>query len=166
MSRTSIPRHRACRRLGVSVCGAVNCTLLRRPNPPGQHGASAQRAKISVYGLQLKETQKLRLYYGVSKKQFRNYFEKATSSRQQTNEKLVQSLETRLDNMVYRMGFTGSLRAARQMVVHRHILLNGKNVNKPGCVVKPGDKIELREKSKKIQTYVDWFKFFHDFPSE
>lgn len=151
---------KTCRRLGVCVF-KFRCTgVLNRPNPPGQHGGS-QRAKTSIYGMQLKETQKLRHYYGISTKQFRNYFKNASRSKQQTNEKLIQSLETRLDNMVYRMGFAGSLRSARQMVVHRHLLVNGKNVNKPGYVVKPEDKIELRKKSKEIQNYQDWFKFYY-----
>ena len=81
-------------------------------------------------------------------------------SRMQTNIALVQQLETRLDNMVYRMGFAGTLRAARQMVVHRHLMVNGKSVNKPGYQVNPGDVVQLRDKSKKIERYKDWFNFF------
>lgn len=159
MSRKSIPRHRVCRRLGVSVCGAVNCPLGRRPTPPGQHGAS-RRQKDTPYGLQLKETQKLRAYYGISAKQLRRYFTEAATSKEQTNIALIQKLERRLDSMTYRMGFACSLRAARQMVVHRHMLVNGKNVNKPGYQLQPGDTIELRPKSQKIERYVDWFKFY------
>ena len=159
MSRKSIPRHRVCRRLGVSVCGAVNCPLGRRPTPPGQHGA-ARRQKDTPYGLQLKETQKLRAYYGISAKQLRRYFSEAAAAKEQTNIALVQKLECRLDSMSYRMGFACSLRAARQIVVHRHLLVNGKNVNKPGYQLKPGDTVELRPKSQKIERYVDWFKFY------
>ena len=81
-------------------------------------------------------------------------------SKMQTNIALVQQLETRLDNMVYRMGFAGTLRAARQIVVHRHLMVNGKSVNKPGYQVKPGDVVQLRDKSKKIERYKDWFNFF------
>lgn len=164
MSRKSIPRHRICRRLGVSVCGAVNCPLGKRPNPPGQHGGG-RRPKETQYGLQLKETQKLRGYYGISAKQLRRYYTEAANSKNQTNVELVQKLERRLDSVVYRIGFTCSLRASRQMVVHRHIMVNGKNVNKPGYLVKPGDVIQLREKSQKIEKYVDWFKFYdHKIP--
>ncbi len=159
MSRKSIPRHRTCRRLGVSVCGAVNCPLGRRPTPPGQHGAM-RRAKDTQYAQQLKETQKLRAYYGVSSKQLRRYYAEAATSKEQTNIALVQKLECRLDNMVYRMGFTCSLRAARQMVVHRHLMVNGKNVNKPSYHLKPGDTVELRGKSQKIERYTEWFKFY------
>ncbi len=159
MSRKSIPHHRACRRLGVSVCGAVNCPLGRRPTPPGQHGAS-RRQKDSQFGLQLKETQKLRAYYGISAKQLRRYYSEAASSREQTNVILIQKLECRLDSMVYRMGFTCSLRAARQMVVHRHLLVNGKSVNKPGFQIKPDDTIQLRPKSQKVERYVEWFRFY------
>lgn len=154
-------RCKICRRLGVCVfkfrCGGV----IRRPNPPGQHGSgAARRQKVTPYGLQLKETQKLRYYYGISSKQLRRYYREASSSKQQTNIALVQKLETRFDNMVYRMGFAGSLPAARQMVVHRHLLVNGKSVNKPGFQVKPGDEIQLRAKSQKIETYKEWFKFY------
>ena len=164
MSRKSIPRHRACRRLGVSVCGAVNCPLGRRPAPPGQHGAM-RRQKDSQYGLQLKETQKLRAYYGISAKQLRRYFKEAASSQEQTNVSLVQRLESRFDNMTYRMGFACSLRAARQIVAHRHLLVNGKNVNKPSYQLRPGDTIQLRPKSQKIERYVEWFKFYdHKLP--
>ncbi len=159
MSEKLQARCKVCRRLGTCVfkfrCGGV----LKRPNPPGQHGG-ARRAKETQYGLQLKETQKLRFYYGVSGKQFLRYYKEAAASSHQTNVILVQKLETRLDNMVYRMGFAGSLRAARQMVVHRHLLVNGKNVNKPAYQLRPGDEIKLREKSAKIENYRDWFKFY------
>lgn len=159
MSEKMQARCKICRRLGVCVfkfrCGGI----LRRPNPPGQHGGN-RRAKDTQYGLQLKETQKLRFYYGLSGKQFRRYYKEASASRQQTNVYLVQKMETRLDNMVYRMGFAGSVRAARQMVVHRHILVNGKNINKPAYQIKEGDTIQLRDKSQKVKTYQDWFKFY------
>ncbi|MBF0288740.1 MAG: 30S ribosomal protein S4 [SAR324 cluster bacterium] len=159
MSRKSIPRHRICRRLGVSVCGAVNCPLGRRPTPPGQHGAM-RRSKDTQYALQLKETQKLRAYYGVSSKQLRRYYAEAATSKEQTNIALVQKMECRLDNMAYRMGFACSLRSARQLVVHRHLMVNGKNVNKPSYQLKSGDTVQLREKSQKIERYTEWFKFY------
>ncbi|MBF0352378.1 MAG: 30S ribosomal protein S4 [SAR324 cluster bacterium] len=152
--------HKSCRRFGISVCGSVNCPLGRRNVAPGQHGASKQRSKPSAYGLQLTETQKLKTYYGISDNQLRIYYTKASKTKQQTNIALVQALETRLDNMVYRMGFASTLRAARQMVVHRHLLVNGKNVNKPGYAIQVGDTIQLREKSKGIERYKEWFQFF------
>ena len=154
-------KHKVCRALGVNIIGSPSAalTLSQRPNRPGQHGAN-RRQKISPYGLQLQETQKLKYFYGVSKKQLRRYFERASASKQQTNIAMVQIMESRLDNMVYRMGFSGTLRAARQMVVHCHIMVNGKKAGKPGMEIKAGDVISLREKSKKIENYKNWFGFF------
>ena len=147
--------------MGVNLIGTPSAalTLSRRPNRPGQHGGGRQ-AKISPFGQQLKETQKLKAFYGISSKQLRRYYEHAAKVRKQTNVALVQSLETRLDNMVYRIGFAGTLRAARQMVVHCHITVNDRKVNKPGFQVKPGDSIQLREKSQNVDRYKDWFNFF------
>ena len=153
-----------CRRLGVSLCGSRSCAFLKRPQPPGEHGESKQ-SKDTPYGVQLKESQKLRFYYGISAKQFRRYYGMASKSKRQTNVYLIQMLETRLDNMVYRLGFTGTLASARQMVTHRHILVNGKNVNKPSYRVNVGDVVQLREKSQKIERYQEWFHFFkNDIP--
>ena len=161
MPGKSTIKHKTCRALGVNLIGSPRAalTLSKRPNRPGQHGAN-RRQKISPFGEQLQETQKLKYFYGVSAKQLRRYYKKASMSRMQTNIALVQQLETRLDNMVYRMGFAGTLRAARQMVVHRHLMVNGKSVNKPGYQVNPGDVVQLRDKSKKIERYKDWFNFF------
>ena len=161
MPGKSTIKHKVCRALGVNLIGTPSAalTLSRRPNRPGQHGGGRQ-AKISPFGLQLRETQKLKAFYGISSKQLRRYYEHAAKVRKQTNVALVQSLETRLDNMVYRMGFAGTLRAARQMVVHCHITVNDRKVNKPGFQVKPGDSIQLREKSQKVDRYKDWFNFF------
>jgi len=161
MPGKSTIKHKVCRALGINVIGSPSAalTLSRRPNRPGQHGASRQ-AKISPFGQQLRETQKLKAFYGISSKQLRRYYDKAARGRVQTNVALVQTLETRLDNMVFRMGFAGTLRAARQMVVHCHITVNGKKVNKPGYQIKPSDIVQLREKSQKIDRYKDWFNFF------
>jgi small subunit ribosomal protein S4 len=150
-----------CRALGVNLIGTPNValTLNRRPNRPGQHGA-ARRGKLSPYALQLMETQKLKHFYGVTAKQLRRYYERASKSREQTNVMMVQLMERRLDNMVYRMGFTPTLRAARQMVVHRHILVNGKNVNKPSMELRAGDVVQLREKSRSVERYKDWFELY------
>lgn len=148
-----------CRALGVNLIGTPSAalTLQRRPNRPGQHGAS-RRGKLSPYAMQLMETQKLKHYYGVTAKQLKRYYDRAAKSREQTNVMMVQLLESRLDNMVYRMGFTPTLRAARQMVVHRHILVNGHNVNKPSYELRVGDVVTLRDKSKSVERYKDWFE--------
>ncbi len=161
MPGKSTIKHKACRALGVNIIGSPSAalTLSRRPNRPGQHGAN-RRQKVSPFGLQLQETQKLKLFYGISKKQLRRYYDRASRSKVQTNIALIQIMETRLDNMVYRMGFAGTLRASRQMVVHGHILLNGKKAAKPGLEVRPGDVVTLREKSKGVETYKNWFGFF------
>lgn len=162
MSRKSIPHHKICRRVGTSVCGAVNCPLARRANPPGQHGGNKQRQKLTAYASQLVETQKLRGYYGLSAKQMLRYYREAAKSKVQTNVHMIEKMETRLDSITYRLGFAPSLRAARQMVVHRHIMVNGKNVNKPGYQLKVGDEVSMREKSQKIERYTEWFKFYNN----
>ena len=156
--KTKIKR-KTCRALGINLIGTPNAalTLSRRPNRPGQHGAN-RRAKISPFGLQLQETQKLKYYYGISSKQLLRYYKRATASAKQTNVLMIQTMETRLDNMVYRMGFAPTLRAARQMVVHRHMLVNGKNVNKPSYELRPGDILQLREKSQKVERYKEWYE--------
>ena len=161
MPGKSTIKHKVCRALGVNLIGSPSAalTLSRRPNRPGQHGASRQ-SKISPFGQQLKETQKLKAFYGIGSKQLRRYYEKAARVRKQTNVALVQTLETRLDNMTYRMGFAGTLRASRQMVVHCHLTVNGKKVNKPGYQLSPGDVVQLREKSQKVERYKDWYNFF------
>ena len=148
-----------CRSLGVNLIGTPSAalTLQRRPNRPGQHGAG-RRAKLSPFAMQLMETQKLKHYYGVTAKQLKRYYDRASKSKEQTNVFMVQLLERRLDNMVYRMGFSPTLRAARQMVVHRHILVNGKNVNKPSFEVRVGDEITMRDRSKGIEKYKEWFE--------
>jgi len=161
MAGKSTIKNKLCRALGVNLIGSPSAalTLSRRPNRPGQHGVGRQ-IKMSPYGQQLKETQKLKAFYGIRSKQMRRYYEKAARMRKQTNVALVQTLETRLDNIAYRMGFAGTLRAARQMIVHCHITVNGKKVNKPGYQLNPGDIVQLREKSMKIDRYKDWYNFF------
>ena len=120
--------------------------LEKRPFPPGQHGQ--RRTKISEYGLQLREKQKAKYFYGVSEKQFRKYFKKAASSEGNTGSNLITSIEQRLDNVVYRMGFATTRANARQFTTHGHILVDGKKVDIPSYVVRPGQKIEVKEKSK------------------
>ncbi len=123
--------------------------LMRRPQPPGQHGAGHRAGKMSDYGLQLREKQKARFMYGVSEKQFRRFFANASKKKGNTGTNLVQMLEQRLDNVVYRLGFASTRRFARQLVNHGHILVDGKKVDIPSFLVQPESVISVREKSKK-----------------
>ncbi len=154
MGRYTGPKWRIARRLGVNIYVGEEKTqkgksvLDRRPYAPGQHGRS--RRKISYYGRQLMEKQKVKYYYGVRERQFRRFYEMAERMRGQTGENLLKLLESRLDNVVYRLGFGKSHRHARQLVVHGHILVNGKKVDRPSYLVKPGDVIEVKEKSRDI----------------
>ena len=116
---------------------------------PGQHGATARKGKLSDYATQLREKQKVKRIYGLLERQFRNYYKKASTKKGNTGENLLQLLETRLDNVVYRMGFAITRPSARQLVSHRGVLVNGKSVNLPSYQVKAGDAIELSEKAQK-----------------
>ena len=140
---------RICRREGAKLyfkgtrCYTKKCSFERRPTPPGQHGV--RRRKVGEYGLQLREKQKVRKTYGVLERQFRNYFIDADSRPGVTGENLLRSLETRLDNVVYRMGFAPSRPSARQLVVHGHFSVNGRPTNIPSMRLRPGDRVEVRE---------------------
>jgi small subunit ribosomal protein S4 len=127
-------------------CYTDKCAIVRRSYPPGQHGQA--RIKQSEYSLQLRENQKIRRLYGVLERQFRGYFEKAERMKGITGDNLLQLLERRLDNVVQRMGFAGSKKEARQLVRHGHLLVNGRRVNIPSFLLKAGDVVELREKSR------------------
>lgn len=129
-------------------CYTESCAFDRRQYAPGQHGQG--RTKYSSYGEQLREKQKVKRLYGVLERQFRNYFHKAARQRGVTGENLIVLLESRLDNMVYRMGFAESRSEARQLVRHGHFLVNGKKADIPSALVRPGDVISLREKSRSI----------------
>ena len=129
-------------------CYSDKCAIDRRPYAPGQHGKS--RREFSEYGNQLREKQKVKRIYGVLERQFRNYFKKAERKKGITGENLLILLERRLDNAVYRLGFANSRNEARQLVKHSHFLVNGKRVNIPSYPIKPGDAIQLRDKSKNI----------------
>lgn len=152
MARYTGPVEKLERRLGVSLALkgerrlAGKSALEKRPYAPGQHGQ--RRAKISEYGLQLREKQKAKFMYGVSEKQFRRLFQEAARREGNTGALLVQLLEQRLDNVVYRMGFATTRRFARQLVTHGHILVNGKRVDIPSYRVEPGSKVEVAEKFK------------------
>jgi len=143
-----------CRREGVKLylkgdrCYTDKCAVDKRKSAPGQHGA--RRAKLSDYGNQLREKQKLRRVYGILEKQFRGLFEKASVKKGKTGELLLQGLELRLDSVVYRLGLASSRNAARQIVRHNHILVNGKRLNIPSAVLKVGDKVTLVEGSRNM----------------
>ncbi len=149
------PRCKICRRQGVKLflkgmrCSTDKCAFERRPYGPGQHG-QRRRRKPSDYGIQLKEKQKAKRLYGVLEKQFRNYYAEADRQRGITGENLVRLLERRLDNIVYRLGFAFSRSAARELVRHGHIQVNGRKVNIPSYLVKTGDEVLVREKSQSI----------------
>lgn len=132
-------------------CFTDKCSLKRRNYPPGQHGQG--RSKVSDYGVQLREKQKVRRIYGILEKQFRGYFERADRMKGVTGENLLCLLESRLDNVVYRLGFTATRNEARLLVRHGHFQLNGRKANIPSIQVKPGAVIELREKSRKIAAF-------------
>jgi small subunit ribosomal protein S4 len=129
-------------------CLSEKCSFTRRPYPPGQHGQG--RIKMSEYGLRLREKQKVRRIYGVLEAQFRRYFSEATRKKGRTGEEMISLLERRLDSVVLRLGFAVTRAAARQLIKHNHVLVNGKRLNIPSFVTKTGDKIEIREASRKI----------------
>jgi len=152
MARFTGPKAKVCRRFGENIFGPAKYDkiLNKRKFPPGQHGKT-QRRKISDYGLHLKEKQKLRYTYCLLEKQFRNYFFKAAKMTGVTGDILLQILERRLDNVVYRLGFAVTRMQARQFVNHGHIRVNGKKVDIPSFLVKAGDTVEVREKSRSIK---------------
>ena len=148
MARYTGPKTRIARKFGEAIFGADK-VLSKKNYPPGQHGNSRKR-KTSEYGIQLREKQKAKYTYGVLEKQFRNLFEKASRSKGITGEVLLQFLEARLDNVVFRLGIAPTRAAARQLVSHRHITVDGQVVNIPSYSVKPGQIIGVREKSKSL----------------
>ncbi|MFN3820799.1 MAG: 30S ribosomal protein S4 [bacterium] len=146
------PVCRLCRREGEKLmlkgdrCSSPSCSLERRNYPPGQHGRN-RRLKISNYGIQLREKQKIRRIYGLSETQFHNLYEKAVRERGVSGENLLARLESRLDTVVYRLGMVPSMRTARQLVSHNHFEINGRPVNIPSYSLKPGDVVRLRDNS-------------------
>ena len=152
MARYTGPACKLCRREGKKLylkgerCTSGKCALDRRSTAPGQHGAA--KKKMGEYGLQLREKQTTKRYYGVLEKQFKNYYEEAARKEGMTGENLLVLLERRLDNTVYRMGLAESHKEARQLVLHAHFTLNGKKVDIPSLLVKPGDVIAVKEASK------------------
>ena len=149
MARYTGPKTKIARRFGEPIFGPDKI-LAKRNFPPGQHGNNKRR-KTSEYGVMLAEKQKAKYTYGVLERQFRNLFDHAARKNGITGVILLQSLESRLDNVVYRLGIAPTRAAARQLVSHKHLVLNGKVVNIPSCAVKPGDVVGVREKSKSLE---------------
>lgn len=152
MARYTGPSCRQCRREGQKLflkgdrCYSPKCALEKRAYAPGQHG-QGRRVKVTEYGLQLREKQKAKRFYGLMEAQFRNYFDKAVKRKGLTGENLLIMLETRMDNVVFRMGLASSRKEARQLVTHNHFTVNGKKVNIPSYQVSAGDVIKVKEKS-------------------
>lgn len=155
MARYLGPVCKLCRRESMKLylkgdrCSTEKCAVTRRPYPPGQHGQG--RIKLSEYGLRLREKQKMRRIYGLLERQFHNTYKKALRVKGVTGENLLRLLERRLDNIVYRLGFAPSRNAARQLVRHRHFMVNDRLVDVPSYLVKSGDVIKVREKSRKLE---------------
>lgn len=143
-----------CRRLGYKVCDSAKCAMVRKPYPPGQHGKNAGKAPTE-FGRQLAEKQKIKMIYGVREKQFKRYFDLASKKRGVTSDIIVELLERRLDNTIFRFGFAPTRNAARQLVTHGHILVNGRKANSPSFSVKSGDIIDIKNSSKEKKIFAD-----------
>ena len=150
MARYTGPSTKIARKFGEPIFG-TDKDFEKRNYPPGQHGLASKRKKKSEYGTQLKEKQKVKYTYGLLERQFRNLYEKASRMKGQKGENLLMLLESRLDNLVYRMGIAPTRAAARQLVSHAHITLNGVVCNIPSAIVKPGDVVAVRERSKSLE---------------
>jgi small subunit ribosomal protein S4 len=154
MARYTGPKSKIARKFGEPIYGPDK-HLDRKNFPPGQHGLNKKRKKTSEYGIQLREKQKAKYTYGVLERQFRNTFDKASRAKGVTGEVLLQLLESRLDNVVFRLGIAPTRAASRQLVSHLHITVNGEVVNIPSYQIKPSDIIGVREKSKSLEVIVD-----------
>jgi len=154
MARYTGPRTKIARKFGEPIFGPDK-VLEKKNYPPGMHGSTKKRRKVSEYGVQLQEKQKAKFIYGMLERQFSNLFEKASRMQGVTGVTLLQLLESRLDNVVYRLGIAPTRAAARQLVSHRHISVNGKIVNIPSFSLKPGDVVAVREKSKSLEVITD-----------
>jgi small subunit ribosomal protein S4 len=157
MARYTGPKTKIARKFGEPIFGDDK-SFEKRNYPPGQHGNNKRRGKKSEYAIQLMEKQKAKYTYGILERQFRNLFKKATASKGITGEVLLQLCESRLDNVVFRMGISNSRRGARQLVSHRHISVNGEIVNIPSFILKPGDSVAVREKSKSVESITNSLK--------
>ena len=150
MARYTGPKTKIARKFGEPIYGSDKY-YEKRNFPPGQHGAAKKRKKVSEYGLQLNEKQKAKYTYGILERQFRNIFDKASKKKGITGVILLQLIESRLDNVVYRLGIAPTRDAARQLVSHRHITVNGRVLNIPSAMLKPADIVAVREKSKSLE---------------
>ena len=159
MAKSTTAKGKLVRKFGENIFGnpKYDRLLNRKPYNPGQHGQT-RRAKLSNYGIQLREKQKIKFMYGLLEKQFRLTFQKADKMKGETGTNMLQLLESRLDDVVHRLGFAISRPAARQLVSHKHILLNNKCVNIPSLIVKPGDVVSVRNKSKKMDCIIESMK--------
>ncbi len=168
MARYIGPKTKIARKFGDAIYGPDK-NFDKKNYPPGQHGVNKKRRKLSEYGIQLREKQKAKYTYGILEKQFSNLFDKAQRSKGVTGEVLLQLLEARLDNVVFRLGISPTRSGARQLVIHRHITVNGHVVNVPSYSIKPGDIVGVREKSKSLEViqnslvsrriYVSWLEW-------
>jgi small subunit ribosomal protein S4 len=154
MARYRGPKTKIARKFSDPIFG-TDKSFEKKNYPPGMHGNNKRRRKASEYGIQLKEKQKAKYTYGVLEKQFRNMFDKASRSKGVTGEVLLQLLESRLDNVVYRLGLSNTRDGGRQLVTHRHITVNGEIVNIPSYTLKPGETIGVRERSKSLEVITD-----------
>jgi len=159
MAKSSVPKGKLVRKFGENIFGnpKYDSLLNKKPYTPGQHGPTRRR-RLSNYGVQLREKQKIKAMYGVLERQFRNYFHKAEKMTGETGTNLLQLLECRLDNVVYRLGLASTRSQARQMVSHAHFLLNNRRCNYPSATVKPGDVIQVRERSRRMEIIMDAMK--------
>lgn len=157
MARYRGARARQSRREGLDLFGNTKAILEKRGTPPGEHGRRPQ--KIQGYGQQLREKQKVKRIYGVLERQFRIYFKKAAQMKGVTGENLLQMLERRLDNVLFRLGFARTRSQARQLAVHGHVMVNGRKVNVPSYLVRENDEIKIRERSKKLSLLEDALQF-------
>ncbi len=148
MARNLEPKHKMCRKYGEKLCDSAKCPVTRRSYPPGQHGPNQKNKKLSGYGRQLREKQKVKKIYGILERQFSNYVAEAAKKTGDTSKFLVSYLESRLDNVVYRLGLAKSRRAARQLVSHGHIAVNGKKVSIPSYRTRVGETVGIRELAK------------------
>jgi small subunit ribosomal protein S4 len=166
MARYTGPKTKKARSFGEAIYGPDR-SFEKKKHPPGQHGTNRRRRQASQYAIQLKEKQKAKYTYGVLERQFRNFFEKANRNKGVTGEVLLQLLESRLDNTVYRMGVAPTRAAARQLVGHKHITVNNVVTNIPSCLLKPGDIVGVRGKSRQLEIVVNAVagkKDFRKFP--
>ena len=140
--------------MGYKICDSIKCGLMKKPYPPGQHGKAKVR-RMSEFGQQLAEKQKLKLIYGLREKQFKKYFDFASKKSGVTPQIMMELLERRLDNVVFRLGFAPSRASARQLVGHGHIFVNGKKVSSPSYSVKPGEQVDIKESSKAKKIFAE-----------